>query len=86
MTRGRLNVHDGPCGTLTAILSDLEIIWGTAIQNMLDIPLKDLKVTYYAPPPKKWQGIMLYPLKFWVSVRPSVSTPIIVCPQLLLQF
>ena len=28
--------------------------------------------TNYAPPPKKWRGIMLYPLKFWVSVRPSV--------------
>ena len=44
--RGRLNVHDGPCGTLTAVLSDLELIWGYAIQNMLDIPLKDLKVKF----------------------------------------
>ena len=42
--RGRLNVHEGPCGTLTSVLSDLELIWGYAIQNMLDIPLKDLKV------------------------------------------
>ena len=46
----------------------------------------------YAPPPKKWWGIMLYPLKFWVSVHlsvrpsirpsvcPSVSTPTILLP------
>ena len=32
----------------------------------------------YAPPPKKWRGIMLYPLKFWVSVHPSVRLSI--CP------
>ena len=39
---------------------------------------------FYAPPPKKWRGIMLYPLKFWVSVclsvRPSVSTPTMCVP------
>ena len=28
--------------------------------------------SFYAPPPKKWRGIMLYPLKFWVFVCPSV--------------
>ena len=31
---------------------------------------------FYNPPHKKWRGIMLYPskiLKFWVSVRPSIS-------------
>ena len=44
MRRGHLNVHDGPCGTLTSVLADLELIWGHALQNMLDIPLKDLKV------------------------------------------
>lgn len=43
MRRGHLNVHDGPCGTLTSVLADLELIWGHALQNMLDIPLKDLK-------------------------------------------
>ena len=48
MRRGRLNVHNGPCGTLTSVLSDLELIWGTAIQTMLDIPIKDLKVISYS--------------------------------------
>ena len=45
-------------------------------------------VVFYAPPPNKWRGIMLYPLKFGVSVRPSVflsvrpsfSTPTIRVP------
>lgn len=44
MRRGRLNVHKGVGGSLTAVLQDLELIWGSAIQNILDIPLKDLKV------------------------------------------
>ena len=35
---------------------------------------------FYAPPLKKWWGIMLYPLKFWVSVRPSVGAPTIRLP------
>ena len=34
--------------------------------------------TFYALPPKKWRGIMLYPLKF--CVRPSVSAPTIRVP------
>ena len=29
---------------------------------------------FYAPPPKKWRGIMLYPLKFWVCHRPHHSS------------
>lgn len=44
MKHGRLNTHDGPGGTVTAVLADLETIWATAIQKHLDIPLKDLKV------------------------------------------
>lgn len=43
--RGRLNLHGGPGGSLTAVLADLEVIWGTAIQNFLEIPLKDLKAS-----------------------------------------
>lgn len=42
---GRLNLYDGPGGTLSAIMADLEDIWGTALQTFLDIPIKDLK--YY---------------------------------------
>ncbi|KAL5014598.1 hypothetical protein ScPMuIL_008868 [Solemya velum] len=42
--RGRLNLHKGPGGTLSSILSDLEAIWSTALQARLEIPLKDLKL------------------------------------------
>ena len=45
MRRGRLNLHDGPGGTLTAVLEDLETLWSSAIHTHLDIPIKDLKVT-----------------------------------------
>ncbi|XP_061592580.1 actin-related protein 8 isoform X2 [Cololabis saira] len=45
MVRGQLNVHSGPGGSLTAVLADLETIWGHVIQKHLEIPLKDLK--YY---------------------------------------
>ncbi|XP_064474750.1 actin-related protein 8-like isoform X2 [Ornithodoros turicata] len=41
--RGHLNLHPGVGGSLTAVMADLEAIWGTAIQQYLDIPLKDLK-------------------------------------------
>lgn len=44
VVRGQLNVHAGPGGSLTAVLADLEAIWGHVIQKQLDIPLKDLKV------------------------------------------
>lgn len=37
-------MHSGPGGSLTAVLADLETIWGHIIQKQLDIPLKDLKV------------------------------------------
>ncbi|XP_043933549.1 actin-related protein 8 [Protopterus annectens] len=43
--RGHLNLHAGPGGSLTSILSDLETIWTYIIQRYLEIPLKDLK--YY---------------------------------------
>lgn len=42
--RGQLNVHSGPGGSLTAVLADLETIWSHAIQKLLEVPLKDLKV------------------------------------------
>ena len=45
MRCGHLNVHNGPGGSLTAVMEDLELIWGTAIQTNLDIPLKDLHVS-----------------------------------------
>ncbi|KAL3851810.1 hypothetical protein ACJMK2_015515 [Sinanodonta woodiana] len=42
--RGHLNLHDGPGGSMSAVLADLEVIWGQAIEQFLDIPLKDLKI------------------------------------------
>lgn len=47
MRRGRLNIHDGPGGSLTAVLADLETIWGHVLQEHLEIPIKDLKVNYF---------------------------------------
>ena len=44
LVRGHLNVHPGPGGSLTAVLADLEAIWGHVINKQLEIPLKDLKV------------------------------------------
>ena len=44
--RGRLNLHDGPGGTLNAVMADIESIWGTALETFLDIPVKDLKVCF----------------------------------------
>ena len=44
LVRGHLNVHAGPGGSLTAVLADLEAIWGHVINKQLEIPLKDLKV------------------------------------------
>ncbi|XP_035664129.1 actin-related protein 8-like [Branchiostoma floridae] len=43
MSCGQLHLHSGPGGSLTAVLADLETIWTTAIENFLDIPIKDLK-------------------------------------------
>ena len=34
--------------------------------------------SFLCPATRKWRGIMLYPPKFWVSVRPSVRLS--VCP------
>ncbi|XP_043089332.1 actin-related protein 8 isoform X2 [Puntigrus tetrazona] len=45
VSRGHLNVHRGPGGSLSAALAHLEIIWSHAVQKLLEIPLKDLK--YY---------------------------------------
>lgn len=43
MRRGHLNTHPGPCGTLTSILADIEVIWSHVLQDHMEIPLKDLK-------------------------------------------
>ena len=42
---GRFNLHSGVGGTATAIAQDLEEIWANAIHTLLEIPVKDLKVT-----------------------------------------
>ncbi|XP_013416837.1 actin-related protein 8 [Lingula anatina] len=43
MRRGHLNIHSGPAGSLTAVMADLETIWGNAIEQCLDIPMRDFK-------------------------------------------
>ncbi|XP_051964276.1 actin-related protein 8 [Xyrauchen texanus] len=45
ISRGRLNIHSGLGGSLTAVLLHLENIWSHTIHKLLEIPLKDLK--YY---------------------------------------
>ncbi len=40
---GRLNLHNGADGSLTAVSSKLEILWSLAIQMYLDIPIKDFQ-------------------------------------------
>ena len=43
-SRGDLNVHGGVGGSLSAVLADIETIWGHCIENLLEIPKSDLKV------------------------------------------
>ncbi|XP_059170744.1 actin-related protein 8-like [Physella acuta] len=43
MRRGRLNVHEGPGGSLSSVLADLEVIWSHVLQEHMEIPVKDLK-------------------------------------------
>ena len=40
--------------------------------HLLSIDLHMLPLSLLCPATRKWRGIMLYPPKFWVSVRPSV--------------
>lgn len=50
MRRGRLNLHEGPGGTLSAVMEDIEQLWGSALETFLDIPVKDLKVLTFVFP------------------------------------
>ncbi|KAK4298055.1 hypothetical protein Pmani_029573 [Petrolisthes manimaculis] len=43
LRRGDLNVHKGLGGSISAVLADLETIWGHCISTILNVPLKDLK-------------------------------------------
>lgn len=42
--RGDLNLHNNVGGSISAVLADLETIWGHCISTVLNVPLKDLKV------------------------------------------
>lgn len=44
LMRGDLNLHSGVGGSISAVLADLETIWGHCISTVLSVPLKDLKV------------------------------------------
>ena len=46
MRYGRLNLHKGPGGTLTAVMADLETIWFTVMETKLGIPRKELSVSF----------------------------------------
>jgi len=43
MRQGRLHTHVGPGGSLTSVMADLEVIWGHVLQELMEVPLKDLK-------------------------------------------
>lgn len=43
IVRGDLNIHSGLGGSISAVLADLETIWGHCISTVLNVPLKDLK-------------------------------------------
>lgn len=43
--RGDLNIHKSLGGSISAVLADLETIWGHCISNVLNVPIKDLKVS-----------------------------------------
>ena len=42
--RGRLNLHPGPGGSLTAVVADLRLIWLHCIERLLGIERADLEV------------------------------------------
>jgi actin-related protein 8 len=52
--RGHFNLHSGPGGSLTSVLTDLEHIWGWAVVDKLGIPLKALKVNI------AWNNLSMY--------------------------
>ena len=58
----RLRWAAPPCNCITSLIS-----WYTWSQF-----LSYINVSFLCPATRKWRGIMLYPPKFWVSVRPSV--------------
>lgn len=43
LMRGDLNLHSSVGGSISAVLADLETIWGHCISTVLNVPLKDLK-------------------------------------------
>ena len=45
--RGDFNIHTGVGGSLRAVLSDIETIWGHCIEHLLEIPKSDLKVDMF---------------------------------------
>lgn len=73
MKAGRLNLHSGPGGSLTAVCADLETLWAYAIQTHLTIPLRDLgyyRAVLVVPDSfeknhiKEMMNILLYKLGF----------------------
>ena len=62
-------------------LSNLAILWGLCILDTVrGVSNKHCFLPFLCPATRKWRGIMLYPPKFGVSVRPSVCLS--VCPSI----
>lgn len=40
---GKLNLHSGIHGSITALAANIELLWGKAIESFLDIPIKDFQ-------------------------------------------
>lgn len=40
---GKLNTHSGVNGSITAVATSIERLWGKAIETFLDIPVKDFQ-------------------------------------------
>ena len=40
---GKLNTHSGINGSITAVATSIERLWGKAIETFLDIPVKDFQ-------------------------------------------
>ncbi|XP_077998073.1 actin-related protein 8-like [Glandiceps talaboti] len=74
---GMLNVHQGIGGSLTAVMEDLFVIWSTALEKHLEIPVKDLRHyravllipdIYHRPHVKELMSLLLNRLGFGAAI------------------
>ncbi|XP_070558139.1 actin-related protein 8-like isoform X2 [Ptychodera flava] len=74
---GGLNLHQGIGGSLSVVMQDLEVIWKTAIERHLEIPIKDLRHyraillipdIYHRPHVKELMNLLLNRLGFGAAI------------------